>query len=86
MGMEEINDFLSNFYHATLYNMEFKSLEREKIISLLTLMNNNSSLSQFFSVAERAFKEWNHTIDFNHAHKFIETEFAYPKINEDQVK
>lgn len=53
--------------------MEFKGLEREKIISLLTLMNGNSSLAQFFAIAERAFKEWNHTIDFNHSHKFIES-------------
>lgn len=53
--------------------MSFKEMDREKIINLLTLMNGNSSLSQLFVIAERAFKEWNHTIDFNHAHKFIET-------------
>ena len=43
-------------------------------------MNGNSSLSQFFQIAEKAFKEWNHSIDFTHAHKFLETEFSYPKI------
>lgn len=50
-------------------------------------MNGNSSLAQLFIISERAFKEWNHTIDFNHAHKFIETEFAYPtKINEEKIR
>ncbi len=34
-------------------------------------MNQNSSINEFFGVVERAFKEWNHTIDFNHSHKFI---------------
>jgi hypothetical protein len=36
--------------------MDFKKLEREKIINLLTLMNGNSSLAQFFTIVERAFK------------------------------
>jgi hypothetical protein len=49
-------------------------------------MNENSSLNQLFVITERAFKEWNHTIDFNHAHKFIETEFSYPKIDDEKVK
>lgn len=51
-----MNEFLNNFYHKTLYNMNFKKIEREKIINLLTLMNSNSSLNQFFIIAERAFK------------------------------
>jgi hypothetical protein len=34
-------------------------------------MNGNSSLNQLFVIAERVFKEWNHTIDFSHSHKFI---------------
>ena len=49
-------------------------------------MNGNSSLSQFFQIAEKAFKEWNHSIDFTHSHKFIETEFSYPKIAEKKVR
>lgn len=53
--------------------MNFKKLEREQVINLLTLMNSNSSLNQFFVIVERAFKEWNHSIDFNHSIKFIET-------------
>jgi hypothetical protein len=40
---------------------------------MLTTLNGNSSLSEFFGVAERAFKEWNHTIDFTYPHKYIET-------------
>ena len=43
-------------------------------------MNGNSSLGQLFAITEKAMKEWNHSIDFNHSHKFIETEFSYPKI------
>lgn len=73
MSLEEMNEFLNNFYHKTLYNMNFKKLEREQVINLLTLMNSNSSLNQFFVIVERAFKEWNHSIDFNHSIKFIET-------------
>ena len=85
-NLEEINDFLNSFYHRTFYNLNFKQIEREKIITLLTLINGNSSLSQFFHVTEKAFKEWNHSIDFSHSHKFIETEYAYPKIGDKKVR
>ena len=86
MSLEEINDFLSSFYHRVFYNLNFKSIEREQIINLLTLMNGNSSLAQFFKIAEKAIKEWNHSIDFTHAHKFIETEFSFPLIGIGKVK
>lgn len=48
-NLEEVNEFLNNFYHRTFYNINFKNIEREKIISLLTLINGNSSMKQFFS-------------------------------------
>jgi hypothetical protein len=31
---------------------------------------------------ERAFKEWNHSIDFTNPLKFIESEFKYPSLDE----
>ena len=49
--LEEVNTFLNNFYHRTFYNLNFRQVEREKIITLLTLINGNSSLSQFFNIA-----------------------------------
>ena len=39
-----------------------------------------------FQITEKAFKEWNHTIDFNHSHKFLASEFALPKISQQQIK
>lgn len=78
--VEEINASLSDLYHRTLYNLDFKGFSREEIINMLTVLNGNSSLSEFFGIVERALKEWNHTVDLSHTHKYIETEFKLPKI------
>ncbi len=39
---------------------------------MISLMNNSPSLAEFFGITERAFKEWNHSIDFNNPLKYIE--------------
>ena len=84
-SMDDINKSLSGLYHQTLYNLDLEAFSRERVIELLTLLNNSNSLQEFFGIVERAMKEWNHTIDFNHAHKYIEGEFKMPKIS-DQKK
>ncbi len=71
--MEDINGSLNGLYHRILYNLDYSLFGRQQIIVMLTTINGNSSLSEFFGVAERAFKEWNHTIDFTYPHKYIET-------------
>jgi hypothetical protein len=70
--MEQINTSLSEYYHRLLYNLDFDAYSREELLELLTLLNGNSSLGEFFGITERAFKEWNHTIDFINPHKYIE--------------
>jgi hypothetical protein len=42
--VEEINGSLSDLYHRTLYNLDFKNFGREEILSMLTTLNGNSSL------------------------------------------
>ena len=42
-SMEEVNAALSALYHQTLYNLDFKDYSREQLISLVTLVNGNSS-------------------------------------------
>lgn len=70
--MEEINNSLSALYHQTLYSLDFASFSRQEILELINLLNGNASLGEFFGITERAFKEWNHSIDFTNPLKFIE--------------
>ena len=59
-----LNGVLSDAY-------DIEELDDDEL-ELLTLLNGNSSIAQFFGITERAFKEWNHTIDFTNPHKYIE--------------
>ena len=83
--MEDTNTAISALYHQTLYNLDFKDYSRDQLINLATLLNGNGSLGEFFGITERAFKEWNHSIDILNPHKYIEGEFKYPSIEENKV-
>jgi hypothetical protein len=72
-SMDEINRDLGILFHKTLYNLNFNDFKKEEIVDLLTSLNGNASLNEFFSVAEKAFKEWNYTIDIVQTHKYIES-------------
>ena len=81
--IEEINKFLSELYHRNIYTLDFRqaiqvkdekqnaSTDLNVIINLLTLLNGNSSYEEFFKTFDNYFKQWNHTIDIQHGHKFI---------------
>ena len=54
--MEDVNSAISALYHQTLYNLDFKDYSRDQIINLVTLLNGNASVGEFFGITERAFK------------------------------
>jgi hypothetical protein len=84
-SMEEVNTALSSLYHQTLYNLDFQHYSRDQLAALVSLLNGNASFGEFFGITERAFKEWNHSVDFTNPHKFIEGEFKYPSFDEAKV-
>eukprot|EP00919_Chromeraceae_sp_WS-2016_P008385 GHVR01019808.1.p1 GENE.GHVR01019808.1~~GHVR01019808.1.p1 ORF type:complete len:102 (+),score=0.44 GHVR01019808.1:1807-2112(+) len=43
-NLEQVNQFLSNLYHKSLYNLNFKVLKKERILDLLALANENSQV------------------------------------------
>ena len=55
-SMDDINSAISSLYHQTLYNLDFKDYSREQLINLVTLLNGNASVGEFFAITERAFK------------------------------
>ncbi len=54
-------------------------MTKDEIMNYLELINGNSSIKQFFDLVQSIIKKWNHTVDFEQPHRYIDTEFSLPK-------
>lgn len=43
-SMEDINKALSQYYHRTLYNLDFAQHSRTQLLELINLVNGNASV------------------------------------------